>query len=299
MIRRVWDLVRGVASDFSEDDVLSLAAAVAFYTALSFAPLVLLLVTLGSFLGEAAKSQLLGMFSQQLGPKAAEVTRGVVEAAEKSGDPATDWWRVAASTVGLLITASAVFGQLQVALNRVWGVQARPSVSPPDLAGFGQYVVPVWVWLRRRLISMGMVLVVLFILLVSLVASAAMGAVVPEGGQEAWARAGEFVVSFLVAVLLFGAIFKLLPDRPVPWRNVWLGAVVTSTLFNAGKLVLALYIDKVGVGRDYGEGIGGLIALLVWVFYSCVVLLVGAEITQRITRREPGDEVRVEQAARV
>jgi membrane protein len=289
VLGRIFKFIKGVASDFSDDDVLSLAAAVAFYTALSFAPLVLLLVTFGSLLGEGTKSQLLGMFSEQLGPRAADVTQSVVEASNASATENTKWWRVALSTIGLIVTASAVFGQLQVSLNHIWDVEAKLKPDKPPEQGVRVYLMPVWGWLRRRLISMGMVLIVLFILLVSLVVSATLGAIVPGEGAEFMARATEFLVSLIVAALLFAAIFKVLPDTPISWKHVWLGALVTSVLFNVGKLGLALYIDKGGVGKDYGEGIGGLIALLVWVYYSCVALLLGAEITQAIGRG-PADE---------
>lgn len=283
-LRDVIAFARGVAADFAQDDVLSLAAAVAFYTALSFAPLVLLLVSVGGLLGDETKNDLLGLFSEQLGPRAADVASGVVHASAQDASSPKPWWHTALSSAGLVLTASAVFGQLQASLNRMWDVEAK---IPAKAAGRGRLTVvwfSAWGWLRKRLISMGMVLVVLFILLVSLVVSAVLGHLVPGGGEELAARAIEFLASVLVATLLFAAIFKFLPDAHINWRHVWLGALVTAALFNAGKLALALYIDKGGVGRDYGEAVGGLIALLVWVYYSSVVLLLGAEITQRLAR---------------
>lgn len=285
-ISSLFQGVRGVASDFFRHDALSLAAAVSFYTALSFAPLVLLLVSLGGLLGEDTKYELLGQFSHYLGPRSAELTKGVVEASARNATPTGSAWRTVIGTVGLLFTASAVFGQLQASLNTVWGVTATPATPGSRTRGrLWEISVTLWAWLRKRLMSMGMVLVVLFILFVSLVVSSLLGAFIAiSDGNKAIAWAIDFVASVAVATLLFAAIFKVLPDIEVPWRGVWLGAIFTSLLFNVGKLGLSVYIDKAGVGKEYGEAVGGLIALLVWVYYSCVALLLGAEITQRISR---------------
>lgn len=261
---------------FFRDDALSLAAAIAFYTSLSFAPLVLLLTTTGDLLGDRTKYELLGLLSDQLGPRAADVAQDVVEASARESQG--QWWRRAISTAGLLLTASAVFAQLQSALNHIWrappGHVASVARGEPGWRRAGRSV---WAWLRRRLLSMGMVLVVLLILLVSLVLSAALGALNPNG--EAIARTLELVGSFLIAALLFAAIFRVLPDAHVAWKHACIGGLITSGLFNVGKLALALYIERSGVGEAYGETIGGLIALLVWVYYSSAVLLLGAEAT--------------------
>lgn len=263
------DFVKGVASDFSDDDAMSLAAAVAFYTALSFAPLVLLVVTIGGFLGDSEKNDLVRMFATQLGPAAAQTAETVVETAQ-SQTPKHEWWRWVVSVGGLLVAASGVFGQLQASLNRVWDVEAKPG------GGF-------WGFLRKRLLSMGMVLSILFVLLVSLVVSAMIGQYA-SAVSEATGWVGDTVLSVAVSTLAFAALFKVLPDVKIAWRDVWFGAVVTAALFTAGKAGLAVYLDKGGVGESYGKAAGGLIALLVWVYYSCIILLLGAEITQRYAR---------------
>lgn len=279
LFKRVYGFVRQVASDFMSDDALSLAAAVAFYTALSFAPLVLLLVTFGGFLGDRTQNELVSMFSEQLGPSAADVTQTVVETAEaemeEEGDPAGGW-RWVFGTVVLLITASTVFAQLQASLNRVWDVVPKPS---PGIRGW-------WAWLRKRLLSLGMVLSVLFILLASLVVSTVVEWLIPnaDDGEGMVGRIVVLLVSFGVSLMLFAAMFKLLPDVVIPWRDVWFGAFVTAILFNIGKVLLSIYLDKGNVGKSYGTAAGGLIALLVWVYYSCIVLLIGAEITQAYAR---------------
>lgn len=259
--------IRGVASDFSDDDAMSLAAAVAFYTALSFAPLVLLVWMVGGFLGDQTKNDLLKLFQSQLGPRAADATGAVLDAAQDQ--PAREWWRWAFSSVMLLVTASGVFAQLQASLNRVWDVQARPDEG-------------LWGWLRKRLLSIGMVGAVLFLLLVSLVVSAAVGALAPAVAAAGWAA--EAAGSVVVTTLVFAAMFKVLPDVRMSWRDVWVGSLITAVMFTAGKAVLTVYLENGGVGAGYGKAAGSLIALLVWVYYSCVILLLGAEVTQRFAR---------------
>jgi len=242
-----------------------MAAAIAFYTALSFAPLVLLVVAIGGFLGDARRNELLHLFSSQLGPKAEDAARVVAQTAERSD--AQPWWRWAAGTAGLIVTASGVFGQLQASLNRVWGVEAVPGQG-------------LWGWLRKRLLSMGMVMAILFVLLVSLVVSATVMRYL-GGLYEAAGWAGDACASVVVSTLCFAAVFKVLPDARTAWRDVWVGAAITAALFTAGKAALAVYLEKGRVGSGYGEAAGGLVALLVWVYYSSVILLAGAVATRR------------------
>jgi len=248
---------------------MSLAASVAFYTALSFAPLVLLVVTIGGFLGDREKNDLVEMFAAQLGPAAAKTADTVVETAQAQ-TPRGEWWRIAASSAGLLVTASGVFAQLQASLNRVWDVQAKPG------QGF-------WGFIRKRLLSMGMVLSILFVLLVSLVVSAIVGRYT-SALTEALGWIGDTAAAVIVSTVAFALMFKVLPDVKIGWRDVWIGALITAGLFTAGKAGLAVYLDKGSVGASYGAAAGGLIALLVWVYYSCTILLLGAEITQRYAR---------------
>jgi membrane protein len=274
---RWFSFVRTVVQNFIDDDAMALAAAIAFYTALSFAPLVLLLFMIGGFLGDQTQNDLIRLFSQQLGPKAGDVTRNIIENASDQPRFGTDW-RWFFGTGMLLITSSGVFGQLQAALNRVWDV--APSKKKDDARTW-------WVWLRKRLLSMGMVVAVFFILLTSLVISTVFEWLLPRlGPAQRWVG-GILVpgVSFTVAFGLFAAMFKILPDVQLRWRDVWMGALFTAALFTVGKIGLAIYLDEGGVGQDYGNATGGLIALLVWVYYSSITLLLGAEVTQEYTRR--------------
>ena len=281
---RLATFIQPVAREFIEHDCMSMAAAVAFYTALSFSPLVLLIVTIGSFLGEEAQGRLVGFFSQQLGPRASQVTQAVVESADREPE-STGTLRWAFGLVMLLVTASGVFAQLQASLNKIW--EAKPAQG----AGW-------WWFIRRRLLSLGMVLTAMFILLVSLVLSAVVESIAPAGGGML-ARVSVLLASFFVATLLFAAVFKLLPDTPIPWRHVWLGALFTAGLSSVGKFVLGIYFERSGVGEGYGEAAGALIALLVWVYYSCIILFVGAEITRQWSlKKEETEGPREESVAR-
>ncbi len=291
MVRKAAAYIGGLITRFSSHNGLTQASALAFYTALSFAPLVLLLMSVGGLVGERTKYELLGQFSRELGSPSARLAQGVVRAAARSAHDDASGWRTTIGTVGLLAAASAVFGQLQAALNTIWGVVAKPAALSPHHGRMWTVSITAWEWSRKRLLSMGMVLVVLFILLASLVLSAAISAALLSttlGGLSA--RITELATSFVVATLLFAAIFKVLPDAPTPWRHAWLGAAMTSVFFNGGKLLLSVYIDKAGVGKEYGEAVGGLVALLVWVYYSSVALLLGAEVTRMLSdsSRESG-----------
>ncbi len=273
--RSAYNFVRSVIRGFNEHDVMSLAAAVAFYTLLSFAPLVLLLVTIGSLLGEVAKSEMVQNFYAQLGPEAAQVGQAVIEQAERAGPP-RELWRWILSSSMLLVSASLVFNQLQKSLNRIWGTRTTPR------SGFFA-----WVW--KRLLSMGMIFAIMFILLVAMVVSTLIESLLPST-NEVVGRISVTGVSLLVSSLLFAAIFKVLPDAKIAWREVWLGAITTAILFSGGKAAVSFYLKHGGVVESYGSAAGALIALIVWVYYSCIILFIGAEMTaqydqQRAVRR--------------
>lgn len=270
LLTRLISSGRAILRDFLDDDSISLAAAVAFYTALSFGPLVLLAVTLAGVLGDRSAGELVRLLGQEVGPQAASVAETVIETSQKR-EADFGWWRSSFSIVMLLVTASGVFGQLQMSLNRIWNVVAVPGVG-------------VWGWLRRRLLSMGMVIVICFLLLVSLVLAALLDRLVP-GEEELIAKTAVAVISFVVTTGLFAALFKFVPDVRLGWQDVWMGAIVTAVLFTCGKAIVAQYLAKGGVGAEYGRAAGGLIALLVWVYYSSIIVFVGAEVTQHLARR--------------
>lgn len=263
-VRTTISFVRAVCRGFVEHDVMSLAAAVAFYTVLSFAPLVLLLVTLGGFLSDANESELFARFYEHLGPQAGQVGEEVVRHARLAGSPREAWRWILSLTV-LVVSASLVFGQLQKSLNRIWGAHANVR------KGFRA-------WLWKRVLSMGMVFAIMFILLVALVVSSVIEALIPQNNEYA-GRAAVLFVSLVVSTLLFASIYKVLPDVRIAWKEVWVGALTTALLFSTGKALVSFYLEHGGVVQSYGRAAGALIAMLLWVYYSCIILFIGAEMT--------------------
>jgi membrane protein len=285
-LNQVWPLIRDSFSDFLNDHAMAWAAAIAFYTALSFAPIILLLISIGEWLGPDTQDQMVGQVRDVMGTQAAGVVDTVVENAERQ--QGQGWLPFLLGLAVTLFSASGVFGQLQVALNQIWEVRAKPGGG-------------VMAWIRKRLLSMGMVATLAFMLLVSLAASAMVGYVLPQ--WEALGRAGSIVVSLLVLTPLFVVMFKFLPDVVVAWRDVIFGAVLTAVLFVIGREGIGLYLSKAAPGSAYGTA-GSMVVLLVWVYYSAIIVLLGAEITQtraRLAGRplEPDDHAVVDDAVRV
>src|SRR5690606_16163216 len=155
---------------------------------------------------------------------------------------------------------------LQLSLNQIWNVEARPGNG-------------VWLWIRKRLVSMGMIVSILFILLVGLVISSVLEHIAPRDAG-AVARIVSVAVSLIVFTLLFGLMFRYLPDVRLAWRHVLVGALVTALLFAGGKLVISLYLERAGAAQRYDRAAASLIALLVWVYYSSIIVFFGAELTQ-------------------
>ena len=240
MLKRVWTILREAASEWMEDNATRLSAALAFYTILSVAPLLVIVTAIaGLVLGdEAASGRLTEEIRGFVGDAGAEVVKTTIEHADrpKSG--------LLASIIGivtLLFGASGVFGELQAAMNIVWNVKPKPGRG-------------IWATVKDRFLSFGMVLVVGFLLLVSLVITTAMSAVgdylgglLP--GIPTLMHIANFVLSFAVVTILFALIFKFLPDARIAWRNVWFGALVTAALFTLGKYLIGLYLGKAAPAR--------------------------------------------------
>jgi len=264
-------LVKETFSEWSEDKVPRLAAALAYYTAFALAPLLLIAIAVAGlvFGREAVTNQIGQQLAGLLGPTAADAVNMMVKAAgENQGGG------IIASIIGvatLLFAASGVFGELQDTLNTIWEVQPKPN----------QGMVAT---IKQRFFSFAMVLGVGFLLLVSLALSAALGAVggIVAGDQAdqslVW-KAINFVVSFGVTTLLFALIYKVLPDVKIQWRDVWIGALVTALLFTLGKAAIGWYLGRPGTTSTYGAA-GSFVALLLWVYYSAQILFFGAEFTQ-------------------
>jgi membrane protein len=271
--------LKNTVKEFVDDDAMTFGAAVAFYTALSFAPLlVVLLVGLSLFMGDDAQARLVGQLNQLMGDQAGGVAQQVLQSADQ---PTLRNWAGVISLVMLVFSATGVFAQLQHALNLMWDVKAKPGAG---LMG----------WVRKRVLSLGMILTIGFLLIVSLAVSTAIQAMLgghpPEDGSGGGTVGATFwamlnaVVSVGVFTVLFGLMFRFLPDARVDWGDVWQGALLTAILFTVGKWAIGTYLGMASVGSAYGAA-GSLLVLLVWVYYSCLILFIGAEFTQVWAKR--------------
>jgi len=280
-IGRVWSLLKETADDFVEDNATRLAAALAYYTLLSLAPLVVLALAIAGLAvdQEATRDRLAAELGSVVGSSGADAVGAIVENAKT---PSTGILSSVLGIVVLLFGASGVFGELQGALNTIWEVAPKPGRG-------------IWGTIKDRLFSFAMVMGVAFLLLVSLLLSTALAAVghflessLP-GGEVVW-QVLNFLLSFAVVSALFAVTFKVVPDVEVKWRDVWIGAVATAFLFSVGKFLIGLYLGKSSVASAYGAA-GSLVLLVIWVYYSSLILLAGAEFTQ-VTTKHFGSRVR-------
>jgi membrane protein len=259
------------AKAWSNDNAFKHSAAVSFYTLFSLAPVTIIAIkVMGIFVGEEVATR---QFSTQMtglvGPASAEMIRA---AAAASQAPAGNYISAALGVFLLIVGATTVFAQLQDSLNDIWGVRAKPR---------GHGIIAL---LIRRLLSFAMVLTVGFLLLVSLVLTtvltAALGSIHGKLGTAPWLIKGvDFGAALIVITFLFALIFKVMPDVRLRWRDVWLGAFLTSVLFGLGRYLIALYLGHSTVASIYGTA-ASLVALLIWIYYSCAIFFYGAEITR-------------------
>jgi len=268
-LKGISTLLSATYVKWMEDHAQRMGAALAFYTVFSLAPLLLIVIAIaGSVFGqEAAEGQIIGQIQGFVGEDSAKAIQGMLENAR---EPSTGLIATAFALVTLLFGATGVFAQLQDALNTIWGVEAQPGLGIIQT-------------LKDRFISFVAVLGSGFLLLVSLVLSAGLAAVgntlegvLPAPG--AILEAINFLVSFVVITLLFAMIYKLIPNVSNRWKDVWIGAGMTSFLFAIGKSLIGLYLGKSEVGLAYGAA-GSLIVILLWVYYASQIFLFGAEFT--------------------
>ncbi len=275
-LREAWEVARETGEAFLRDRAMRLAAAVAFYTALSLAPILIVVLSVSQlFWPDAeARAELSRHIDELFGPEAADVVHVMLEAAQN------DTQGGVAALVGLgalLFSSSLLFAQLQEALNEVWHVEGKPGR-------------PVRRFVRKRLVSLLVVLAIGLLLLASLVASAIMSALVGYVDMFEWAeevrrwRAVTIVVALAVVTVLFAMLYVVLPDARMAWRDVWVGAGITAALFTLGRELIAVYLGRAAIGSGYGAA-GSLMAMLVWVYLSAIIFFVGAELTQVIARR--------------
>jgi len=260
VIRRIWKLLQETVKEWNDDKASQMAAALAYYTVFSLAPLLVLVIAIaGFFFGrDAARNGIVEQIQGLIGVQGAEF---VQIALDNANQPNSNAGLIASviSIAVLIFGASGVFVQLQDSLNAIW------NVDPNATAGMKKQV-------RKRLLSFGGILGVGFLLLVSLVISAALAAInnfasgLLPGFDALW-QILNFVVSFGVTTVLFALIYKYLPDIEIAWRDVFTGAAITSILFSIGKYIIGLYLGNSSFGSAYGAA-GSLIILLAWIYYS-------------------------------
>jgi membrane protein len=287
-LSETWKLLKDTVLSFIDDEALSRGAAIAFYAATSIAPVLLIVIAIAglAFGRDAAQNAITAQLSGLMGQQTAEVLQSAVASAagKSSGIVAT-----VVGIITLFATASGVFGEMQSALNAIWKVQPTGTTVSRLI--------------RARAASLGLVAALGFLLMVSLVVSAALTAfanqinsILPFG--RLLLSGLNFVVSLTLISVLFAAIYKVLPDRHLEWHDVGVGAVVTAVLFTIGKALIGLYIGSSAVASSYGAA-GALIILLLWVYYSAQIFLLGAEFTKVYANRHGSKEEKPVGAKRI
>ncbi len=273
----LWSLLRQTFAEWQRDKVSRLAAALAYYTTFSLAPVLVIVIAIASFLFEQSTVQdrIIEQLQGLLGENGAALVQEMLTNAQSQEGGI---WATIISLVLLIVGASGLFIQLQDALNTVWNVVPRPD------GGIGKLV-------RDRLLSFGMVLVIGFLLMVSLLLSAALagisGMLGGGSGLVGWDIGWQLlntVGSLGVITLLFGLIYKILPDATIAWSDIWVGAALTAVLFTIGKALIGFYLGNSSVASAYGAA-GSFVVLLLWIYYSAQILLFGAEFTQVYANR--------------
>ena len=267
-LKNFGQVIKQTFSEFISDDCPSMAAGLAYYTVFSLPPLLVLIVTIAGFfwspevLQGTIETQIEGMVGES-GKEQIHNMMAEAEQSERSG------WKMALGIIVLLVGATGVFAQLQHALNKTWEVEPDPSQG-----GVKNFIM-------KRILSLGMILAVAFLLLVSLVMTTVLSAAgdvvggwLPSGVSSVWPIVINMVVSFVVIWLLFAAMFKFLPDARIEWRDVWIGAAITALMFMIGKALIGIYLGS------QVSGAGPVILILLWIYYSAMILLIGAEFTQ-------------------
>jgi membrane protein len=269
------DLLKQTFSDWNEDKAPRLAAALAYYTAFSLAPLLVIAIAIAGlvFGEEAARGQIVGQISGLVGPQGGEAIESMIAGASRQDSG------IVATVIGLatlLFGAAGLFGQLKDAMNTVWEVQPKPG------QGFMATV-------KQNFFSFTMVLGTGFLLLVSLVLSAVLSGVTGyfqnalPGADWLW-QVVNFLVGFAVTTLVFALIYKVIPDVEIAWGDVWIGAAATAALFSIGRFALGWYLGQGSFSSSYGAA-ASLVVVLLWVYYSAQILFLGAEFTQVYARR--------------
>lgn len=274
-IKGFMRLLQAAFRQWQADKASRMAAALAFYTALSLAPLLILAVAVAGFLysSQTTQAQLLAQVENTLGRSGAELFKTVLDNAAATGSGVI---ASVLSVLMLVLGASGVFGELQEAMNQVWKVSAETSSGLQSMV-------------RSRLLSFGMVLSIGFLLIVSIIVSLILSFITSFVSQlsplaQTLLPVINQALSLIIFMGLFGLLYKILPRTHVAWRDVWPGAAVTSLLFLLGKFLLKFYLEQGSVGSTYGAA-SSLVLVLVWVYYSAQIFLLGAEFVHEYARQ--------------
>jgi membrane protein len=274
-LRSIWKLLQETFTEWSEDKASRLAASLAYYTIFSLAPLLVIIIAItGTLFGqEAARGEIVQQIQGLVGKDGAEFIEIAIKNASKPGEGNI------ASTISILVLllgATSLFAELQDSLNTIWEVKPKPGRNIFNI-------------IRQRFLSFSMVVGIGFLLLVSLVVSAGLSAITTyfsnllPGVDIIW-QLVNFILSFSITTVLFGLIFKVLPDVKIAWSDVLIGAVITSILFSLGKFFLGQYLGNSSFSSTYGAA-GSLMVILAWVYYAAQILFFGAEFTQVYARK--------------
>jgi membrane protein len=280
---QLWAMVKQTIWNFMADRAMTRGAAIAYFTTFSLAPLLLIVIAIAGlvFGQDAVQGAIFGELRGLIGSQGAGFIEQLIKSAS---NPGSGIIATLASVVLLLLGATTVLAELQDALNVIWN--APPSQSSG-----------VWSWLRSRLLTLALIGAVAFLLMISLAISAALtafGGIIAGSDASVLLEALNFLVSFAVLTLLFALVYKILPDRQLPWRYVLVGAAVTALLFMIGKFAIGVYLGASNLASSYGAA-AALIIVLIWVYYSAQIFLLGAEFTKAFAL--PGEQVKSAQKA--
>jgi membrane protein len=283
----MWALLKSTAEGFIADDAWSRGASIAYFTLFAMAPVLLVVIAVAGlvFGTDAAQGDIVTQLSGLMGTRTAEAIQSMIESASK---PREGTWATLLGLVVIVVAASGVFGEVQAALNAIWKTKPRSSTLTRLV--------------RARLASLGLVVTLGFVLMVSLALSAALQILSKYlsgrfPAQELAVQILDFALSVGLMWGMFAAMYKVLPDTTVAWRDVAIGALVATGLFQGGKYLIALYVGRSDIASSFGAA-GAIIVLLVWIFYSSLIFLLGAEFTRAYAEihgsRRGGDDDRIQ-----
>jgi membrane protein len=271
-LNELWPLFKQAVNGWLEDRAASMGAALAYYTAFSMAPLLIIAIMVaGLFFGrDAAQEALIGQLQELLGDAGGSALEDILKS---SGDFGSGIAALVVGVATLLLGATTAFVELQDDLDRIWKAEPRVGSGIVNL-------------IRSRLLSFGMILCIGFLLAVSLALSAGIAALGNTifSDVEVLLHVMTFVLSFAVVTLLFAMIYKVLPNAKIDWADVWIGAAITALLFEVGKFLIGLYIGKSSVASSFGSA-GPFVVLMLWIYYSTQIFLLGAEFTFAYAKR--------------